>query len=155
MATDIILMHDGKIMQQGSPTTIYNDPHNVFCAKFIGSPPMNVIANNPELKSELAYLNHDEYAYIGFRPEKAFISQDACSLDGSLHFKGQLLTKEILGDLTLYKVDIAIGHVFVKSFYDSTIEYGEVYVNVPEAALFYFDQDENRVYKKGSVWITK
>ncbi len=145
MATDIVLMHDGKIMQQGSPNEIYNNPANVFCARFIGSPPMNIIVNGPEMKEKYPSLNNDKIGYIGFRPEKAFIAQDDCTLDGSLHFRGTLLTKEMLGDLTLYKVDIKVGIVYVKSFYEASIVYGEVSINVPMAACFYFDQNEQRL----------
>ncbi|WP_198006414.1 sn-glycerol-3-phosphate ABC transporter ATP-binding protein UgpC [Candidatus Epulopiscium viviparus] len=43
MATKIVLMNDGKIQQVGSPEDFYNRPENVFVAKFIGSPTMNLI----------------------------------------------------------------------------------------------------------------
>ncbi|ONI44978.1 ABC transporter ATP-binding protein [Candidatus Epulonipiscioides gigas] len=43
MATKIVLMNDGKIQQVGSPENFYNRPENVFVAKFIGSPTMNLI----------------------------------------------------------------------------------------------------------------
>lgn len=43
MATKIILMNDGKIQQLGKPEEFYNRPNNIFVAKFIGSPTMNMI----------------------------------------------------------------------------------------------------------------
>ena len=43
MGTNIVLMHQGRIMQQGTPEKIYGDPDNVFTARFIGTPPMNII----------------------------------------------------------------------------------------------------------------
>lgn len=43
MATKIVLMNDGKIQQFGTPQELYNQPANVFVAKFIGSPTMNII----------------------------------------------------------------------------------------------------------------
>ena len=58
MGTHIILMHEGKIMQQGSPEEIYRDPENVFTAKFIGTPPMNLI----EAANCLATWNFPEKA---------------------------------------------------------------------------------------------
>ena len=42
MGTDIVLMNQGKIMQQGSPEEIYRTPQNGFTARFIGSPAINV-----------------------------------------------------------------------------------------------------------------
>ncbi len=43
MATKIVLMNDGKIQQFGTPDELYNTPANIFSAKFIGSPTMNII----------------------------------------------------------------------------------------------------------------
>lgn len=43
MATKIVLMNDGKIQQAGKPDEFYNKPANIFVAKFIGSPTMNII----------------------------------------------------------------------------------------------------------------
>ncbi len=43
MADKIVVMDDGRIEQFGSPLELYNFPKNVFVAKFIGSPAMNMI----------------------------------------------------------------------------------------------------------------
>lgn len=43
MATRIVVMKDGYIQQIGTPKEIYHNPANVFVAKFIGSPAMNVL----------------------------------------------------------------------------------------------------------------
>jgi len=43
MATRIVVMKDGYIMQVGSPKDIYDNPENMFVAGFIGTPPMNFI----------------------------------------------------------------------------------------------------------------
>jgi multiple sugar transport system ATP-binding protein len=43
MATRIVVMKDGYIMQVGSPKEIYDHPNNMFVAGFIGTPPMNFI----------------------------------------------------------------------------------------------------------------
>lgn len=48
MATKIVLMNDGKIQQFGSPGELYNTPANIFVAKFIGSPTMNIIEGTME-----------------------------------------------------------------------------------------------------------
>ncbi|MGL4760588.1 MAG: ABC transporter ATP-binding protein [Sarcina sp.] len=46
MATKIVLMNDGKIQQVGRPYDFYNKPENMFVAKFIGSPTINMIEGN-------------------------------------------------------------------------------------------------------------
>jgi multiple sugar transport system ATP-binding protein len=43
MGTKIALMRDGVVQQFGSPRDIYLDPANTFVARFIGTPPMNLI----------------------------------------------------------------------------------------------------------------
>ena len=42
MGTRIILLDGGVIQQHGTPKEIYDKPANIFVAKFIGSPPMNL-----------------------------------------------------------------------------------------------------------------
>ena len=42
MASRIVVMSKGFVQQIGTPEVIYNDPANVFVARFIGSPSMNV-----------------------------------------------------------------------------------------------------------------
>src|SRR5688500_17687125 len=43
MADQIVVMHDGRIEQTGSPLALYDRPANRFVAGFIGSPAMNFI----------------------------------------------------------------------------------------------------------------
>jgi sn-glycerol 3-phosphate transport system ATP-binding protein len=44
MADRVILMRDGHIEQNGAPHELYNQPESDFTARFIGTPPMNIIA---------------------------------------------------------------------------------------------------------------
>jgi len=43
MADRIVVMHDGRIEQIGTPLGLYDHPDNLFVAQFIGSPAMNVM----------------------------------------------------------------------------------------------------------------
>jgi len=43
MGTRIALMRDGVVQQFGTPREIYTNPANTFVARFIGTPPMNLI----------------------------------------------------------------------------------------------------------------
>jgi len=43
MADRIVVMHDGRIEQIGTPLALYDRPGNLFVAQFIGSPAMNVV----------------------------------------------------------------------------------------------------------------
>jgi ABC-type sugar transport system ATPase subunit len=51
MADRIVLMDKGEIQQIGSPSEIYDAPANTFVAKFVGSPPMNLIEGQVESDS--------------------------------------------------------------------------------------------------------
>jgi sn-glycerol 3-phosphate transport system ATP-binding protein len=44
MADRVILMRQGRIEQEGSPEELYARPASVFAARFIGTPPMNIVA---------------------------------------------------------------------------------------------------------------
>src|SRR6202040_550370 len=43
MADRIVVMHDGRVEQIGTPLELYDNPANLFVAGFIGSPAMNFI----------------------------------------------------------------------------------------------------------------
>ena len=44
LADKIVVLRAGRIEQQGSPISLYDDPDNIFVAGFIGSPRMNFLA---------------------------------------------------------------------------------------------------------------
>ena len=48
MGTRIALMRDGLVQQFGTAREIYTDPVNTYVARFIGTPPMNLLAATPE-----------------------------------------------------------------------------------------------------------
>jgi ABC-type sugar transport system ATPase subunit len=48
MADRIVLMNKGEIQQIGNPSEIYGAPANTFVAKFVGSPPMNLVEGRIE-----------------------------------------------------------------------------------------------------------
>jgi sn-glycerol 3-phosphate transport system ATP-binding protein len=56
MADRLILMRDGHIEQNGAPHELYNEPASDFTARFIGTPPMNIIS-------------WQDGAMLGVRPE--------------------------------------------------------------------------------------
>lgn len=72
----IIVMKNGIIQQFGKPQDVYNNPTNLFVAKFLGTPAINVfegkifkhklyIGDNKVLDSMLP----DQEVYVGIRPE--------------------------------------------------------------------------------------
>ncbi len=81
LASKIILLHNGKIQQAGTPREIYHAPSNMFVASFIGSPAMNFIRARGS--DEVAALMRDVIAkpdmnldelVLGIRPEDFSLS---------------------------------------------------------------------------------
>ena len=132
MADTIILMDAGKIMQQASPEVIYNDPDNVFTAQFVGTPPMNI---QQPLGEEI---------YLGFRPEKVVLSREKTNL----HFqrRGVILTREMLGSETIYKVRLDGGETIMVKLLEPSFKMEEtVFVSVAREHLYFFDKEKNRI----------
>lgn len=44
----IVVMKDGVIQQIGAPQAVYDSPDNLFVAKFLGTPPINVFAGRAQ-----------------------------------------------------------------------------------------------------------
>ncbi|MDE6666819.1 MAG: ABC transporter ATP-binding protein [Clostridia bacterium] len=73
----IVIMKLGVIMQTGKPQNVYDDPANLFVAKFLGAPPINVLAGKVE--NGKLYIGEeqvldvkgveDQEVYVGIRPE--------------------------------------------------------------------------------------
>ena len=47
MADRVVLLNGGKIEQNGTPVELYETPANTFVARFIGTPPMNLMKLEP------------------------------------------------------------------------------------------------------------
>ena len=73
----IVVMKLGVVQQIGAPQAVYDDPTNLFVAKFLGTPPINVFEG--EVKAEKLYVGgsavldvpgvQDQPVYVGIRPE--------------------------------------------------------------------------------------
>ncbi len=56
LATKIVVMNEGHIMQVGSPKEIFNSPKNLFVAGFIGSSQMNFISGKYSVDNGKSYF---------------------------------------------------------------------------------------------------
>ena len=106
MADRIAVMDHGVLQQVGSPIEVYNNPANVFVARFIGSPGMNLLAGRPAesdrglvvdlgpvgqtppLPTQLAQRlrTHKGDVLFGFRPEQAAIAAEGSGLSAPVTF---------------------------------------------------------------------
>jgi multiple sugar transport system ATP-binding protein len=83
----IVVMKEGVIQQIDKPQRVYDDPENLFVAKFLGTPPINVFEGR--VQNETLYLGEsgvlpapgveNQGVWVGVRPE-GFVPRE----DGSL-----------------------------------------------------------------------
>ena len=69
MGDRIAVMHDGLLQQIDAPRAIYDRPANLFTARFIGSPPMNVWPLGEGFRCPGAQEPPEGAQYVGIRPE--------------------------------------------------------------------------------------
>jgi ABC-type sugar transport system ATPase subunit len=63
MASNVLVMNEGRIMQIDWPEQLYEKPTSLFLAGFVGSPPMNFIDITYEEKDGTASINAGEFHY--------------------------------------------------------------------------------------------
>ena len=89
----IVVMKAGVVQQTGKPQEVYDDPVNLFVAKFLGTPPINVfqgkIKNGKVCIGDAAVLDapgqKDQDVFVGIRPEGFLLKEDGpliCQLGG-------------------------------------------------------------------------
>ena len=89
----IVVMKDGVIHQIDKPQTVYDDPANLFVARFLGTPPIDVFDGRVE--SGRLYIGDDAVlsiqgvsdrpVWVGVRPEGFALDPDGpleCGLVG-------------------------------------------------------------------------
>jgi multiple sugar transport system ATP-binding protein len=69
LADRIAVLHQGALQQVGPPDELYSRPANLFVAKFIGTPEMNVIDARAARASGLCGALPPEVASVGVRAE--------------------------------------------------------------------------------------
>lgn len=140
MGTHIVLLDEGKIMQEGSPEEIYTNPANVFTAKFIGTPAMNIISRKRMITENGAFP--EDTAWIGFRPEHIHFSP---TQEEALELEGNILTREMLGAEVLYQIQTPYGVIKARDYQIQEHHSGPVKVWIPYEVICLFDSDEQRI----------
>ncbi len=117
----IVVMKKGVVQQVGKPQDIYEDPTNLFVAKFLGTPPINVFTG--VVKNEKLYLGNeavldvkgveDRNVVVGIRPE-GFIPDD----NGA--FTCKLSNVEVMGrDMSVVCTNEASQNPLVRAIINS------------------------------------
>ena len=107
----IAIMREGRLEQLGTPLEVYDRPATLFCARFIGSPPMNLV--DVELTNGAltgpgglaieppAGLVRGVRLVAGLRPEALEVTEPGA--EGTV--AGRVVSEEMLGDEVIYVIE--------------------------------------------------
>jgi len=151
MADKIVVMKDGVVEQVGAPLELYDHPHNLFVASFIGSPSMNFIEGTITVNGSTRFHGKDGLSLplacngmesgrkviCGVRPEHLTLGEGG--------FDAEVVVVEPTGS-EMQIVARAAGQDITCTLRDRRrIEPGErIPLAVPPEALHLFDADSGR-----------
>jgi multiple sugar transport system ATP-binding protein len=150
MATQLVVLDIGRIAQIGSPETVYSEPADVFVARFVGSPPMNLqevttrlqvgptIVDGPGLSGALQRSGLPGRVTLGWRPSHARLEPSSSGLTVT----GRIDTVEHLGD---DKLVTAVERWSALLPAETSIPAGEpITVHIPAERIHCFDVDTGK-----------
>ena len=148
----IVVMKKGVVQQIGAPQEVYDNPVNLFVAKFLGTPPINVfdgkVAGGKLYIGEDAVLDipnvEDREVTVGIRPE-------GFQLDDNGPLRCKLTSVEVMGrDVSIVSENAASQNPVVRSIInadnkvDTTREV--VRYSIKSHKIFIFDKEtEERI----------
>jgi multiple sugar transport system ATP-binding protein len=122
LADRIVIMKDGEILQIGTPDQVYRRPANIFVAKFIGSPAMNmlparcasgqIVIDGLGSVAAPAGCRDDQRLTIGVRPDDLTVANGPA--DG-LTVDAEVILVEPQGPDALVYVRLGAHEVIAKS----------------------------------------
>jgi len=149
----IVVMKLGVVQQVGAPQDVYDDPINLFVAKFLGTPPINVFAGS--VKGGKLYIGEDavldvpgvedQDVHVGIRPEGFILDEN-----GPMNCK--LTSVEVMGrDVSVVSTNEASVNPVVRSIIDAdnklSLTAETVSYSLKAHKVFLFNKEtENRIY---------
>ena len=152
----IILLNEGVIQQHDDPQNLYLEPNNLFVAKFIGNPIINIsevevkdgVIHHPSFTLQASELVESRFRkglenghyYLGLRPEDLVPSENGL-------FTVTVTAVELIGRERI--LHFTLGEQDIKSIVsvEHKIEEGDTLsFDLLRHKLFLFDQNGERVY---------
>lgn len=149
----IVVMKDGVVQQTGRPQEVYENPVNLFVARFLGTPQINLFEGRVErgqlLIGEEAVLSvrgvEDQPLTVGIRPEGFLLREDGpLSLD--------LVRVEVMGrDINVVSTSAVSINPTVRSIIDAEmrlkVKEEKVHFALrPSKVLLFHKETEERIY---------
>ena len=150
MADRIVVMHDGRIEQIGTPLDLYDKPGNLFVAQFIGSPAMNVVNGTVRRATGRAHVEaagaqwpldggpgaDGQAVTYGIRPEHL-------TLAGSGGVPGEIIVVEPTGAETELLIKVGEEQVILRT-------HGRPHVNPDEKVHLTVDPANVHLFDRGT-----
>lgn len=154
MADQIALMKDGSLVAYGEPMALYDHPDHLFVAKFLGSPPINVIpvviqgrrvlnAQDRSVVTKLApsVSIQQEELVLAVRPEHITLTSP---YEGDI--SGKVILREALGHEYLYTVDYSGNRLRIRTSRPLPVQIrDQVGLKLDWGKVHWFNQKEERV----------
>jgi multiple sugar transport system ATP-binding protein len=152
----IVVMKLGVVQQIGAPQDVYDSPKNLFVAKFLGTPPINVFGG--EVKGGKLCIGGEEVldvagvsdrkVYVGIRPEGFILREDG-------PFTCKLQNVEVMGrDVSIVATNNASENPIIRAIIDADnlvdTNAEDVRFSLKPNKVFLFDKEtEERIYLDG------
>lgn len=121
MGERVGVIDEGRVVAIGTPTDLYGEPDNLYVARMVGSPPINVLVGEtagdnhvklPMVSSAMRAKGvvSGQQVAVGLRPHDLVLADDAS--DHMARFEAKIHLNEPLGDVTI--LDLAAQDVGLK-----------------------------------------
>ena len=149
----IVVMKLGVLQQIGKPQDIYDNPTNLFVAKFLGTPPINVFKGN--VANEQLYIGDQAVLTVKSAPDgdvSVAIRPEGFIIDENGAMECELENVEVMGrDVSIVSKHAASLTPIVRSIIDADNKVGPeqktVRFTLKPHKVFLFDaKSEERIY---------
>ena len=148
-AQNIVVMDHGRIVQQGTPTELFERPQTTFIGYFIGSPAMNLFDCNVASDHEVEIAGHkfsvgasldqvkSKNLKLGIRPEKVAVA----SRGSANSFKTDIERVEDFGNYKVVSAHLEKMTIKIKTKHEAELPASELWLQFPpENCCIYEDE---------------
>lgn len=161
MGERVGVIEDGKVVAVGTPRDLYGMPDNMYVARLVGSPPINILSGAVlgEEKVQLSFLqapihvpgmpSGSELA-IGLRPHDLVLADENPA--GNARFSAKIHLTEPLGDVTIFDVAAQDAELKMVLREEVAAKYSvgdEIEVSFNPDDLHFFDRSSGRRLSNG------
>ncbi|MBI1779554.1 MAG: ABC transporter ATP-binding protein [Proteobacteria bacterium] len=146
MADRVILMREGRIEQNAVPAELYTRPESIFVARFIGTPPMNIVAladgdGGAVIRGSAGpclFAGQGEGLALGLRPEDIAIA-------GDIGLPARVAAIEYLGADSIVTAEVGEERLLIRAPGAMVLHPGQpISLDWPAAAMHVFERASGR-----------